>query len=285
MSNLRRFWQRSAVPQNVDQSPASEPYTGAQQQQVGSPFNRSNSRVREISDDPQQATGVNPTSEMFGIFELAKNPTRPATVDVVAVHGLQGHPYKTWQDDNGINWLKDFLPKDVPDARILTFGYDSSVALSKSVAGIEDHALRLLNTLFLEREIDKANESRRPIVFICHSLGGIVVKKALILAHEDDSDSQFKAILSNTRAVAFIAVPHRGSAIASFADVLANALKGASIGTSTNTALISSLKKDSAKLADISRQFVPRGKDLKIYTFYETRKLRGVCVCGPDPTS
>jgi hypothetical protein len=221
-----------------------------------------------------------PRDELFGVFELACDPETATTVDVVAVHGLQGHPYETWEHENGILWLRDFLFKDVPGARILTFGYDSTIAFSKSVAGIEDHALGLLNALYMDRLHDGASESNRPIVFICHSLGGIVVKKALVLAHERSSDLAFKDILTNTRAIAFLGVPHRGSASAVFADVLAKALKGATVGTSTNRALVSNLKRDSKMLADISRQFVERSKDLRIYAFYEGEKTYGSIV-GP----
>ena len=60
--------------------------------------------------------------------------------------------------------------------RIMSYGYDSSTAFSKSVADIEDHATILLDALNLERLIP--SESKRPIMFIAHSLGGINLKKA-----------------------------------------------------------------------------------------------------------
>ncbi|SLM37180.1 Tetratricopeptide-like helical domain [Lasallia pustulata] len=204
-----------------------------------------------------RASGV--PRQKIGLFELSKNGERK-TVDVVAVHGLQGDAYLTWKHDNGSLWLRDFLPADIPFARIMTFGYDSTVAFSKSVANIEDKALELLNRLSAKR------------------LGGIVVKKALILAHERSSDPDYKDVLDNTKAIAFLGVPHKGSDSAWWATFAANALKGASIGTSTNTALVADLKKDSTTLSNISKQFVDRARDLIIYTFYETEVLFGVVV-------
>lgn len=57
------------------------------------------------------------------------NPTlEERRVDVVAVHGLGAIPNITWKEKtSGINWLshEDMLPKAVPEARILRFGYDS----------------------------------------------------------------------------------------------------------------------------------------------------------------
>lgn len=225
-------------------------------------------------DQSAQAETISSEKEKIGLFELSKVGA-PKTVDVVAVHGLQGDAYKTWEYENGTLWLRDLLPEEVPRARIMTFGYDSTIAFSNSVARIEDKALDLLNNVGALRGKDT---DRRPVVFIGHSLGGIVVKKALILAHERSSDPVFKDILINTKAIAFLGVPHKGSDSAWWAHFAANALKGASIGITTHNALVADLRKDSSALSTISRQFIDRGRDLSIYTFYETLRFKGVLV-------
>jgi hypothetical protein len=175
-------------------------------------------------------------------------------------------------------WLESILPDKIPYARIMTFGYDSAIAFSSSEAMLEDKSIELINRLTMKRSSVK-NGSTRPIVFVCHSLGGILVKRALILAHERSSDTHYRTILDNTRAIAFLGVPHRGADAAWWATFAANSLKGATLGMTTNTALVKDLQKASPKLATISKQFVDRGKSLKIYTFYETRKLSGIVVC------
>jgi predicted esterase len=98
---------------------------------------------------------------------------------VIAVHGLGGDKYDTWKDDGKI-WLREFLPAKVPNARIMTYGYNSVVAFSKSVTEIEDFAVDLLNRLDGERGTPQ--ERARPVIFICHSLGGIVVKKVRLFS-------------------------------------------------------------------------------------------------------
>lgn len=57
----------------------------------------------------------------------------------------------------------------------MSYGYDSTTAFSKSVTDIEDQATMLLNALALERQ--SSPENKRPLIFIAHSLGGIIVKK------------------------------------------------------------------------------------------------------------
>lgn len=226
---------------------------------------------------PVRASAANVPTQKIGLFELSTDECEK-NIDVVAVHGLQGDAYKTWEHENGSLWLRDFLPTDIPHARIMTFGYDSTIAFSKSVAKIEDKALELLNCLSAKRSPTAPGGLSRPIIFICHSLGGILVKKTLIIAHERDSNLDFKDILVNTRGIAFLGVPHRGSDIAWWANFAAKLLRNASVGTSTNVAILSDLEKGSATLANISNQFVDRARNMIIYSFYETEKLNKVVV-------
>ena len=50
---------------------------------------------------------------------------------MVAIHGLGGHHHSTWMatDDKEEDklWLRDFLPKDLPKACIITFAYISDI--------------------------------------------------------------------------------------------------------------------------------------------------------------
>ena len=96
---------------------------------------------------------------------------------IVAIHGLDGHRERTWTDEpSGKLWLRDFLPEVLPHARIFSWGYDANTT-SSTVASqqfINDHSKSLINHLTTHRDIDET--SRRPIIFIAHSLGGLVLK-------------------------------------------------------------------------------------------------------------
>jgi hypothetical protein len=115
----------------------------------------------------------------FGLFVLEDKPSdMDGGIDIVAVHGLNGHFKKTWSSStNGqgeVNWLQDFLPDQITNARIMSFGYNSVLQFSKSVSDVYNFAEQLLECLTSRRTTEA--EQTRPIMFICHSLGGIVFK-------------------------------------------------------------------------------------------------------------
>jgi hypothetical protein len=82
-----------------------------------------------------------------------------SVLSVVAVHGLNGDPKNTWTSrKTHAFWLKDFLPQDVPDARVMTFGYNADAAFGNTTADIIDHAKGLLTSLVDKREEDDVGQ-------------------------------------------------------------------------------------------------------------------------------
>jgi len=71
------------------------------------------------------------------------------------VHGLNGHREKSWTDsESKVLWLRDLLPLQLPNARVLTFGYDAdTLKLSPSVSqfSLNDHAVSLVDELLRVR--------------------------------------------------------------------------------------------------------------------------------------
>lgn len=44
-------------------------------------------------------------------------------------------------------WLRDFLPEEIPKARILTYGYDTKLPGSQSTASIVELSRKLLESV------------------------------------------------------------------------------------------------------------------------------------------
>ncbi|KAL8290972.1 hypothetical protein RB600_006444 [Gaeumannomyces tritici] len=102
-------------------------------------------------------------------------------------------------------------------------------------------------------------------------MGGLVVKKALILAHE--RRHIYGTIADATVGTIFLAMPHRGSGFAAPAELASRLFRAAQFGTRTNTKLVTSLRQNAEVLWDISCQFVDRASGVHIRTFYETEPL------------
>jgi len=89
-------------------------------------------------------------------------PGTDPKVDIVFVHGLRADMEQTWTRDN-VFWPAQLLPKEVPDARIFVFGYDSSIVKVKhgTVAKTEvrSNADDLCSKLAAERSKEPATVS------------------------------------------------------------------------------------------------------------------------------
>ncbi|OAQ61390.1 ankyrin repeat domain-containing protein [Pochonia chlamydosporia 170] len=197
-----------------------------------------------------------------------------ACVDIVAVHGLNPfntkfHAERTWtvhsDSDRGALWLRDFLPKQLPNARVMLFGYNSNVAFETSISGVREQASNLLNRLQLKRR-DAAN---RPIVFIAHSLGGIVVKQALV---ETKLNPTYEVIGRLTYGIAFFGTPHQGSDKAGLGEIVATVTRA--VRRDVPNSFMESLKKDTLFSNELIENFKHQLEDRHIISFFETKPYK-----------
>ncbi|CZR51417.1 uncharacterized protein PAC_01293 [Phialocephala subalpina] len=183
-------------------------------------------------------------------------------IDLIFVHGLRGSRLKTWSSGD-VFWPRDFLKDDVKNARVITWGYDASVANAFAYASKESifgHADTLLNDLARLRK-----RITRPIVFICHSLGGLVVKAALIESAAYNSHKRHPTlgeIYASTIGVIFLGTPHRGSSKENLGEVVANVAKLSF--RQPNKQLLATLKTDSHILENQRDQFTTISSNLSI---------------------
>ncbi|RDW57291.1 hypothetical protein BP5796_12741 [Coleophoma crateriformis] len=182
-----------------------------------------------------------------------------ATVDICFVHGLTGDREDTWTAyGQTIAWPKTLLPPKLPKARILTYGYDAYV-VRKSVASsnrLIDHAANLLIDLTADRA--ECNLSSCPIIFVTHSLGGLVCKKAILLSR-NNPEVHLRSVFDCTKGIIFMGTPHRGSWMSDWAKIPAS---GLGLVKSTNTSLLKVLETNDQLLESIQVEFLAMIREL-----------------------
>lgn len=208
-----------------------------------------------------------------------------AAVDIVAVHGLGAIPEITWKDSkSGVNWLSDprMLPSLTPEARILRFGYDSlwlgKEAIRTRLPTIAD---KLLLVLAREREEDPM----RPLIFIGHCFGGLVIQRALITAKLYPESEIEEAILSSAVGAVFLGTPHRGTgAFSSQSALLAAIAAQSELYPSMEAGVLDAMKAERGELLDVSEDFLKlsaRAK-MRITCFFEQRESNLGKMIGRD---
>ena len=113
--------------------------------------------------------------DFYGFTPLY-TPEGDIEVDIIAITGLAGHAFGSWAASPHM-WLRDFLPEDLPRARILLYGYDSNLAGSQSKNILADLSSNFVVKLHTMRSLSRSE--LRPIVLIGHSLGCLIIKDAL----------------------------------------------------------------------------------------------------------
>ncbi|KAJ4701793.1 alpha/beta-Hydrolases superfamily protein [Melia azedarach] len=146
-------------------------------------------------------------------------------LDIVFVHGMRGGPYKTWRiSENkystksglvekidqeagklGTFWPGEWLSADFPHARLFTLKYKTNLTLWSGAS----LPLQEVSTMLLEKLV-AAGIGNRPVVFVTHSMGGLVVKQMLHKAKAENIDN----FVNNTVGIVFYSCPHFGSKLA-----------------------------------------------------------------------
>jgi hypothetical protein len=215
---------------------------------------------------------------------------------IVFVHGFKGHPERTWTHKQGdakvpdednesesttrpskvrklnlfsglqqknsvgrtaVYWPQSLVPETVPNARILTYGYDTHVRhiFDRPVAQntVYDIAWDFLVALEAERRL----EPSRPMLFIAHSLGGIIVKEMLRRSSSCHLlQPQFHDIFESTIGIMFFGTPHSGADPLGFLQQVAVKVFKA-MGFTVNKQVVNTLLPSAERLKELRDEFSP----------------------------
>ncbi|RXN24279.1 SERAC1 isoform X1 [Labeo rohita] len=203
---------------------------------------------------------------------------QPIKADVLFVHGLLGAAFKTWRqkdldvtDDDKVEgvredytecWPKSWLAADCPNLRILSVEYDTHLSDWKAKCPAENQRKSLAyRSQELLRKLKDAGVGDRPVVWVAHSMGGLLVKKMLLDASKDPD---LRPLIKNTKGILFYSVPHRGTFMAEYS-VNVRYLLFPSIE-------VKELCRDSPALRNLNENFVNFAKEqeYKVLSFAES---------------
>ncbi|CAH1785151.1 unnamed protein product [Owenia fusiformis] len=161
--------------------------------------------------------------------------SEPVYADIVFVHGLLGGAFKTWrqQDTASPNlmqtesdtesddpythcWPKDWLAKDCPNIRVVAVDYTTYLSewAPKCPYEAERRSLSVRAAEMLEK-LYKTGLGNRPIIWVGHSMGGLLIKQMLTSAYKSPY-TDLRKVATNTRGIALYSAPHKGAPLAAY---------------------------------------------------------------------
>lgn len=166
-------------------------------------------------------------------------------------------------------WLRDSLPVEAPSIRVILYGYDTTLTQNESFQTVQDIAISFVSRLVAS---GRSNISAKPIAFLAHSLGGIVLKHALLeMANSEPRRPLFEMV----RAVIFFGVPHKGMEISHLRSM---------VDGQPNGRIVEDLGPASTYLRVLDDQFSGLARQsVRVFSVFETKRSPTVRVLPIPP--
>lgn len=215
------------------------------------------------------------------LHPITGTENRERKADLIFVHGLGGDAFDTWS--NKESFWPEWIGSEFPEVGVWTLAYAASPTkwlrilgrLKKSrdaghAMSLPDRARQVLDLL------GQHDIGERPIMFICHSLGGLLVKQILRASSDATAKSTERNVAESTRAVLFLATPHSGSRLATL-------LKNFKVAFPTLA--IDDLKEHDTHLRDLYEWYRNNTQgNIQTRTYFESRNVRNALLIV-NPTS
>ncbi|KAF4981042.1 hypothetical protein FZEAL_3094 [Fusarium zealandicum] len=223
---------------------------------------------------PRQAKALQGIRILYPQEEPGK-PERKTDMDIVFVPGLGAHPEDSWMSTKtGFNWASDGegIARDFPNARVLLYMYESAwMGRFKVKQFINNLASTLLEGL---HDMRKTTGLARPIVFVGHSMGGLVIAKAVCIAESRQGQSKFLHLFEDIAGCAVFGTPFGGADAAGLAVMLSQV--GQMFDQTITSNLLDLMKPGNEGLKELVNEFQLAAKDLdpkiSLCGFYEEQK-------------
>ncbi|KAL7931669.1 hypothetical protein V8C35DRAFT_323523 [Trichoderma chlorosporum] len=199
----------------------------------------------------------------YGLTPLNEVAESQHQSDCIVISGLASHPMGSWQprgSDKSFMWIRDSLPKLVPEVRFILYGYDTKLVGSKSFQNVADLANNLINEL---KAGGWSSPSSKHLTFMAHSLGGVVLKHCLLMLA--GSGASYELMLQKTKGAIFFGVPSEGMSIDDIHSMLGD--------QPNKSALIAEISGESSILPNLEKGVsgISQARGIKLCWAYETQ--------------
>ncbi|KAK1759682.1 hypothetical protein QBC47DRAFT_372787 [Echria macrotheca] len=160
----------------------------------------------------------------------------------------------------GHMWVRQSIRRSASTARVMVYRHRDLV----EGVNLEMLARDLLNQIQQQRQ---GTRPSRPIFFVAHSIGGLVVKLALLLATKLP---EYREIKYNCHGVVFFATPHRGSSYLSMKNMKESIQQLLHLKRQIPKSLSDEIRVGHPNLLRMQEEFLDIASELRIWTFYET---------------
>ena len=173
---------------------------------------------------------------------------------------------RTAQADFWPSWIDEAIP----EAQVWTARYPAQ--LSRWFG--PSFPLMQSSSALLDRLTQRVGS--RPLVFVCHSLGGLVVKQILRATSDSHASANAARLGRNVAGIVFLGTPHQGVLVAGLAKSLVGVL-GAIGQLSGLTDSAAELAKENVYLEDLGNWFrsIVASRHLEVRVYTETLPTKG----------
>ncbi|KAK5652790.1 hypothetical protein OQA88_9646 [Cercophora sp. LCS_1] len=210
--------------------------------------------------DPVQTWSYDPLPEGYFGHPTLGSLARFPTVSRLAGDAIISPAIDRPLPKAGHMWVRQGIRKSANTARVMLYRHR---ALTEGT-NLDLLARDLLDNVQQQRQ---GTRPSRPLFFIAHSIGGLVVKRALLLATELP---EYRELKYNCHGIVFFSTPHQGSSYLSMKSTRESVRQILRLQRALPKSLADEVRVNHPGLSRMQEEFFKIASELRIWTFYET---------------
>ncbi|KAI1751573.1 hypothetical protein F4782DRAFT_540841 [Xylaria castorea] len=213
-----------------------------------------------IGASPIDTWARDPLSEGYFTFPPTSEPDKHATVKELPGSSVLTPTITRVLPKASHLWIRQGIRKEVSQARVMLYRHrelDEGMTIEKAADDLIEQLINMRSGL----------KKARPIFFICHSIGGLVVKAALVKAKKH---KELKTLVYACHGITFFATPHRGSSYLSMPNLRESIQHLLFLERPLPRSITDELRLGYRPLLKLHDAFTDIASELRLWTFYET---------------